>query len=412
MSGSVKLTQKMLDTWLETAWRDGFRKGVDGEDSLPDFMALDPRGPEDGKKLSAKEAESADFNTCKCAARMFREGCGVQCTRKPFEGGLLCKTHQKKLDGQGSQFDLPFGWFNKERPTHHLDEKDHGKPIAWNDLKKSKSSTKKRATAKEMREQLTEMGVSIDGLKGKALTLRYNEVMDAKDSSDSESNTSDTESNISDTVSETPTQPQTAHTVHEQAQGEEQVQQEEVQEEEKVHDEEFKIEESVEIIVNENGTETEIHRQELVPVDKVDEKEDSESESDDPAAGTGLVKSESSSVPSTTAEFKKYFQELGISTEGLRGKKAFKDKYDEYQKGKESPVDDGEETEDMSDDELGLDTSSFVEVDYEGVEYLEDEETSNIYNVSHQLIGKWNEDGDEIIWADDTFKKVHDTMKD
>jgi hypothetical protein len=412
MSGSVKLTQKMLDTWLETAWRDGFRKGVDGEDSLPDFMALDPRGPEDGKKLSAKEAESADFNTCKCAARMFREGCGVQCTRKPFEGGLLCKTHQKKLDGQGSQFDLPFGWFNKERPTHHLDEKDHGKPIAWNDLKKSKSSTKKRATAKEMREQLTEMGVSIDGLKGKALTLRYNEVMDAKDSSDSESNTSDTESNISDTVSETPTQPQTAHTVHEQAQGEEQVQQEEVQEEDKVHDEELKIEESVEIIVNENGTETEIHRQELVPVDKVDEKEDSESESDDPAAGTGLVKSESSSVPSTTAEFKKYFQELGISTEGLRGKKAFKDKYDEYQKGKESPVDDGEETEDMSDDELGLDTSSFVEVDYEGVEYLEDEETSNIYNVSHQLIGKWNEDGDEIIWADDTFKKVHDTMKD
>ena len=407
MPGSIKLTQKMLDTWLETAWRDGFRKGVDGEDSLPDFMSFDPRGPEDGKKLSAKEAESADFNTCKCAARMFREGCGVQCTRRPFEGGLLCKTHQKKLDGQGSQFDLPFGWFNKERPTHHLDEKDHGKPIAWNDLKKSKSSTKKRATAKEMREQLTEMGVSIDGLKGKALTLRYNEVMDSKES---ESNTSDTESNISDTVSETPTQPQTAHTVHQQAQGEEQVQQEQVQEEEKVHDEEFKIEESVEIIVNENGTETEIHCQELVPVDKVEEKEDSESESEDPAAGTGLVKSESSSVPSTTAEFKKLFQELGISTEGLRGKKAFKDKYDEYQKGKD--VDDGEETEDMSDDELGLDTSSFVEVDYEGVEYLEDEETSNIYNVSHQLIGKWNEDGDEIIWADDTFKKVHDTMKD
>ena len=411
MSGSVKLTQKMLDTWLETAWRDGFRKGVDGEDSLPDFMALDPRGPEDGKKLSAKEAESADFNTCKCAARMFREGCGVQCTRRPFEGGLLCKTHQKKLDDQGSQFDLPFGWFNKERPTHHLDEKDHGKPIAWNDLKKSKSSTKKRATAKEMREQLTEMGVSIDGLKGKALTLRYNEVMDSKES---ESNTSDTESNISDTVSETPTQPQTAHTVHEQAQGEEQVQQEEQEQvqEEKVQDEEFKIEESVEIIVNENGTETEIHRQELVPVDKVEEKEDSESESgpEDPAAGTGLVKSDSPSVPSTTAEFKKLFQDLGISTEGLRGKKAFKDKYDEYQKGKD--VDDGEETEDMSDDELGLDTSSFVEVDYEGVEYLEDEETSNIYNVSHQLIGKWNEDGDEIIWADDTFKKVHDTMKD
>lgn len=382
MSGSVKLTQKMLNTWLEAAWRDGYTKGGSGEDSLPDFMALDPRGPEDGKKLSAKEAESADFNTCKCAARMFREGCGVQCTRKPFEGGLLCKTHQNKLDGQGSEFDLPFGWFNKERPTHHLDEKDHGKPIAWNDLKKSKSSTKKRATAKEMREQLTEMGISIDGLKGKALTLKYNEVMDSKDSSDTESNTSDTESktsdsgsdSISDTVSEIPTQPQATHTVLEQSQEQSQ---EQAQEQEQQVDEE-----------------------------KVDE------ESSDPAAGTGLVKSESSSVPSTTAEFKKYFQDLGISTEGLRGKKAFKDKYDEYQKGKESSVDDGEDTEDMSDDELEKDTSSFVEVDYEGVEYLEDEETSNIYNASHQLVGKWNEDGDKILWSSDSFRVAHDTMKD
>jgi len=403
MSGSVKLTQKMLNVWLEAAWRDGYTKGGSGEDSLPDFMALDPRGPGDGKKLSAKEAESSEYDPCKCAARMFREGCGVQCTRKPFEGGLLCKTHQNKLDGQGSEFDLPFGWFNKERPTHHLDEKDHGKSIAWSDTKKTRSESKKRVPAKEMREKLTELGISIDGLKGKELTLKYNEVMDAKDSdtgSDTVSEKDESEG-VTEIPSETPTQPQTAHTVHEQ-------EQEQVQDEEK-KDEEFKIEESVEIVVNSNGSETEIHRQELVPVDKVEENE----ESSDPAAGTGLVKIDSSQlVPTTTAEFKKYFQDLGISTEGLRGKKAFKDKYDEYQKGKESAVDDGEETEDMSDDELEKDTSSFVEVDYEGVEYLEDEETSNIYNAAHQLVGKWNEDGDEVIWSSDSFRVAHETMKD
>jgi len=402
MSGSVKLTQKMLNVWLEAAWRDGYTKGGSGEDSLPDFMALDPRGPGDGKKLSAKEAESSEYDPCKCAARMFREGCGVQCTRKPFEGGLLCKTHQNKLDGQGSEFDLPFGWFNKERPTHHLDEKDHGKSIAWSDTKKTRSESKKRVPAKEMREKLTELGISIDGLKGKALTLKYNEVMDAKDTdSDTESDSSE---NSTEIPPETPTQPQTAHTVHEQAQGQAQD-----QSQGGVQDEEFKIEESVEIVVNSNGSETEIHRQELVPVDKVEENE----ESPDPAAGTGLVKIDSSQlVPTTTAEFKKYFQDLGISTEGLRGKKAFKDKYDEYQKGKESAVDDGEETEDMSDDELEKDTSSFVEVDYEGVEYLEDEETSNIYNAAHQLVGKWNEDGDEVIWSSDSFRVAHETMKD
>jgi hypothetical protein len=405
MSGSVKLTQKMLNVWLEAAWRDGYTKGGSGEDSLPDFMSLDPRGPGDGKKLSAKEAESSEYDPCKCAARMFREGCGVQCTRKPFEGGLLCKTHQNKLDGQGSEFDLPFGWFNKERPTHHLDEKDHGKSIAWSDTKKTRSESKKRVPAKEMREKLTELGISIDGLKGKELTLKYNEVMDAKDSDTGSDTVSEKDESevVTEIPSETPPSPQETHTVHEQ-------------EQEQVQDEEFKIEESVEIVVNSNGSETEIHRQELVPVDKVDkvdkveEKEDSDSE--DPAAGTGLVKSESSSVPATTAEFKKYFQDLGISTEGLRGKKAFKDKYDEYQKGKESSVDDGEDTEDMSDDELEKDTSSFVEVDYEGVEYLEDEDTSNIYNASHQLVGKWNEDGDKILWSSDSFRVAHDTMKD
>ena len=405
MSGSVKLTQKMLNVWLEAAWRDGFTKGVDGEDSIPDFMSLDPRGPDDGKKLSAKEAESSEYDPCKCAARMFREGCGIQCTRKTFEGGLLCKTHQNKLDGQGSEFDLPFGWFNKERPTHHLDEKDHGKSIAWSDTKKIRSESKKRVPAKEMREQLTEMGISIDGLKGKALTLRYNEVMDSKDTSESvsESNISDSDSDsgsASDTVSETPTQPQSTHTVQEQK-------------DEEKDGEELKVEESVEIVVNSNGSETEIHRHELVPVDKVEEKVDDEDpESSDPAAGTGLVKSGSSGVPSTTAEFKKLFGELGISVEGLRGKKAFKDKYEEYQKSKDSSVDDGEDTEDMSDDELDKDTSNFVEVDYDGVEYLEDEETSNLYNAAHQLIGKWNEDGDEVIWSSESYRLAHETMKD
>jgi hypothetical protein len=290
-----------------------------------------------------------------------------------------------------------------------LDEKDHGKSIAWSDTKKTRSESKKRVPAKEMREKLTELGISIDGLKGKELTLKYNEVMDAKDSdtgSDTVSEKDESEG-VTEIPSETPPSPQETHTVHEQEQEQEQVQ-----------DEEFKIEESVEIVVNSNGSETEIHRQELVPVDKVEEKvaqgeEDSDSESSDPAAGTGLVKIESSQlVPTTTAEFKKYFQDLGISTEGLRGKKAFKDKYDEYQKGKESAVDDGEETEDMSDDELEKDTSSFVEVDYEGVEYLEDEDTSNIYNAAHQLVGKWNEDGDEVIWSSDSFRVAHETMKD
>jgi hypothetical protein len=399
MSGSVKLTQKMLDTWLEAAWRDGFSKGVDGEDSIPDFSTLDPRGPEDGKKLSPSEAQVAEYNSCKCGARMFREGFGVQCSRKTFGDGLLCKTHQKVIDEQSPEFDLPFGWFNKERPTHHLDQKQHGKPIAWSDMKKaSKNSTKKRATAKEMREQLTEMGISIDGLKGKDLTLKYNDVMDSQQKPD-ENSQSDENSQPEEQHHETPTTPQDTHTLNER--------------------QEVEIKTTVEIVKNRNGSETEIHRQELIPLTSDKElAKDSDSESEDPAAGTGLnqlhdSKQESpkkESVPSTTAQFKKLFQELGISTEGLRGKKAFKDKYDEYLE--EKKIED--ETEDMSDeeDELEKDETNYVEVDFEGIEYLEDEDTSNIYNTSHILVGKWNEDGDDIIWASESAKADHDSKKD
>jgi hypothetical protein len=397
MSGSVKLTQKMLNSWLEAAWRDGFTKGVDGNDNLPEFSTFDPRGPEDGKKLSAMEASSAEFNPCKCASRMFREGCGVQCTRKPFEGGRLCKTHQKTLSEQGEGFDLPFGWFDKERPTHHLDEKQHGKPIAWSDTKKTRSESKKRAPAKEMRDQLTEMGISIDGLKGTSLTLKYNEVMDSKDSDTGSDTGSDSPDDSTENSTEIPSEdPSSPQETQEQAQEQE-------QEHEQEHDEEFKIEGSVEIVVNSNGSETEIHRQELVPVDKKDE-----SDSDDPGAGTGLQK-KSDSTPTTTTEFKELFKGLGISADGLKGKKAYVEKYEEYLKGKES-VD--EETEDMSDDELETDTSNFTEIDYEGVEYLEDEDTGLLYNSAHQAVGKWNDGGDEIIWSSETFRLAHETMKD
>ena len=396
----------MLDTWLEAAWRDGFSKRG-GEDVIPDFTTLDPRGPDDGKKLSPSEAQVAEYNPCKCGARMFREGYGVQCSRKPFGNGLLCKTHQKVIDEQSPEYDLAFGWFNKERPDHHLDHKQHGKPIAWGDRRKiSKDSTKKRATAKEMREQLTELGISIDGLKGKALTLKYNEVMDSrKEPEDSQSESNEEQKETHSIPHEAPSIPEEAHTLREQD-IEQDVEQDVEQVVEQVTEQEVEIKETVEIVKNHNGSETEIHRQELVLVET-----ENDSDSEDPAAGTGLntESPKGDSVPSTTTEFKRLFQELGITSEGLKGKKAFKDRYDKYLKEKEQ----GEETEDMSDeDELEKDETNYVEIDFEGIEYLEDEDTSNIYNTSHDLVGKWDDDGTEIIWLSESAKADHDSKKD
>ena len=63
---------------------------------------------------------------------------------------------------------------------------------------------------------------------------------------------------------------------------------------------------------------------------------------------------------------------------------------------------------DEEDDELQEDMNSYEETTFEGVSYLEDEETGKIYNLKHQHVGKWNSDVDDIIWVSDEFKTHHE----
>ena len=52
------------------------------------------------------------------------------------------------------------------------------------------------------------------------------------------------------------------------------------------------------------------------------------------------------------------------------------------------------------------------EIDYDGVEYLEDGDTGEIFNSKKQKIGKWDENGDVIIWENDTFRIAHEEQCD
>ena len=61
---------------------------------------------------------------------------------------------------------------------------------------------------------------------------------------------------------------------------------------------------------------------------------------------------------------------------------------------------------------MSEDEREFVEIDFEGVEYLEDEETSEIFTTSHSLVGKWNDDCDDIVWANDSARINHESKKD
>ena len=76
--------------------------------------------------------------------------------------------------------------------------------------------------------------------------------------------------------------------------------------------------------------------------------------------------------------------------------------------------DNDEDTEDMDDEEeeLQLDEKNFTEIDFEGVDYLEDEDSGEIYSTSHELVGKWTEDCDDIIWSNESFRLSHESMTD
>ena len=67
--------------------------------------------------------------------------------------------------------------------------------------------------------------------------------------------------------------------------------------------------------------------------------------------------------------------------------------------------------EDVSEDELGED-HDFIEIDFEGVDYLEDEETGEIFTTFHRMVGKWNALMDDIIWANDSARINHESKKD
>jgi hypothetical protein len=65
-------------------------------------------------------------------------------------------------------------------------------------------------------------------------------------------------------------------------------------------------------------------------------------------------------------------------------------------------------------DETSSDSSNeenFDDIEFEGVTYSEDNRFSKIYNKDHKLVGKWNDDCDDIIWLDDECKVEHESSK-
>lgn len=377
-ASSITYTSEFIDA-CRNLWRDGFDKGVNGQDNYPDFSSFFSTVPATvsstaltGKKFKEEPdygaMEKLPFNSEKCEARVEKYGYAVQCTRSPFQSGCLCKTHQNILDNklpEGAS-DLRYGRFNQPRP-----EKDSykGEIIKWDGAtrktkqRKSKGvsneDTKVKMKVGDMRDYLSSR-VPIDdfrGLKKPDLTEFYMKVKEKENiSSSEEENTPETNTSSRKEEKET-------------------------LQDKKSEDNSIRGEQSID-----EGMGVGLH---LIP-----------------------------DTPKTITDYKRLFQELSIDTEGLKGIRAYKQAYqnhlrkEEEEEEKTKPMSDAsDDSDDDDDDHLKEDQNSYDETSFEGVNYLEDEDSGKIYNLKHQHVGKWNEDTDDIIWVSDKFKHGHENAR-
>ena len=345
-------------------WLDGRDNSSNvQEGQYPDFMTFfsDIKIPKNTEKSSLPELESLPFNPEKCEARIEKHGFAIQCSRNPFNGGCLCKTHQNTFDKLPEGKDIPYGRYNKERPDFTLDK---GNPIKWGEKKaRGKSTTKEEVSSKpkmgEMRDFLSSRVPTEDfrHLKKKELFDLYTSVKNKEISSPSTSSDSSPKS--------------TQASPHETLQSDSPIT-------------------SQENILNDSQTDT--HQ-----------------EVEDDGTGTGLHLSPR--LPKTVSEYKTLFDELGIDYSSIRGLRGFKMAHQDYIKSKEEEEEQTQPMSDDDDDELQEDKSSYQEMDFEGVSYLEEEDSGKIYNLKHQHVGQWNEDVDDIIWVSDEFKQTHESSR-
>ena len=429
-----KPTDQQMKQWLEAVWRDGFQKGGDGRDDMPDFQDFDPR-IKDGSCVKVDHSVLSPFDTCKCAARTYKDGYPVQCSRAHRDGERFCKTHQEKYNAAQEQgFDLRFGHYDGERPTHWLDKPD-GEKIGWYDTKKTKSrdssskSSGKTTKMKvgELREFLSTRlpNEHIRGLKKEELQELYDKEMS---SSPSESDTEplDSPKNMQEVVPESQ-EPEQEMEPEPEKETEPEMETEPAADQDPIpeppeKEPEFLVEKSIEIVKNSNGSETEIERHKLIPVQKpeVEAQENISPKIDSPSIDDPREELIQELKSLKNSERKKRAKKAGATDDDL-------DEIDDADDSAQALIDliitleipeniaksvvDHESDEEL-DEELDEDKVNYEEISHDGVDYLEDEETGNIYNLEFKHVGKWNENNDDIIWENDDYRRIHEANCD
>jgi hypothetical protein len=395
----MKLNQAVLDQWLEAAWRDGFSKGVDGTDEIPDFKKLDPRGDSvDKSKTDYEDSSKLDFNPCKCSARTYKCGWGVQCTRSGYEGGTLCKTHLNQLNAVEDGVGLKFGLYNEERPSHWYNKPD-GTKISWTDTRKSsstKASPKGSPKVKEMKEYLSTRipNESLKGLKKPELLDLYNKEKQNEESQGG-----------SDTESMSENEPQSPPPSPAQSQPTPPSPDVDSQEPEPEPEPQLETESEPE---PEPQPEPEPEPDSVVTATQV--------EASNPPASPPPSTDQTEKMREVLSGMKVSALKKRAKEEGVDGKKL--DEADDADNVKGTLINliiqkSGEvwEDNDSENDELQEDDQNIVPITFEGVDYLEEEGSGKIFTPDYNFIGKWDEECN-IVWIDDSARVDHETKRD
>ena len=392
------LTKALVNQWATDAYIAGYQAAMDGSGTgaIPtdiDVSIFDPRNKGESIKstkrsqINDEERRNLDYDPCKCDARVWNRGYGAQCSRKKVDGEILCVSCLKKHeDLESNGLHLAFGLITDERPTISLDK---GAEIAWQDLKKDNSSSRKKGSQKmplvgEMREYLDSRGTSHDGCKKKEIFKLYQEQkkIEALESSqetlESSHETLDAANHSSNEVVENPLSLEPL--------------------------------ESQDVASDNNDEEKPKKKSKKKKGKKGKKQESLDISEEDAKAKIELAKAAAEKAAAEKAAAEK------AAAEKAAAEKAAAEALLEEEADSEAD-DSGEETEDMSDNEDNsdesdddLDEDETEAINYQGVDYFLQVSTDKVLDPKGKHVGSWSSGRRSITWNTDADLEAHQKL--
>ncbi len=382
------LTKALVTQWATDAYLAGYQAALDGSGTgaIPtdiDVSIFDPRNNGEITKstkrsqIDGEERSHLDYDPCKCDARVWNRGYGAQCSRKKVDGEILCVSCLKKheeLESKG--LNLAFGLVTDERPTISLDK---GAEIAWKDLKKDNSSSRKKGSQKmplvgEMREYLDSRGTSHDGCKKKEVFELYQE-QKAIEALESSQETLDSSNDSSNEIVENPLTLEPLESQNVASDNNDEEKPKKKSKKKKKGKKGKKKQESLDI--SEEDAKAKIELAKAAAEKAAAEKAAAEKAAAEKAAAEALLEEEADSDA----------EDSGEETEDMS---------------------DNEDNSDESDDDLDEDETEAI--NYQGVDYFLQVSTDKVLDPKGKHVGSWSAGRRSITWNTDADLEAHQKL--